>query len=98
MYSDKRMLDLLEILKAENYIRFEKDFCEACGLLPQNLSRIRKGDAHFTPDHIKNICTIFLVNSNWVLGLEHEVFRNQNNVNQKVNPNKLNRPSDRVLN
>jgi len=98
MYTDKKMLQLIEILKASGYIRFEKEYCEVCGLLQQNLSKIRKGDAHFTPDHIRNVCAIYMVNVNWIYGFETQIFRNNPAVNQKVNPIKSNRPSDNVLN
>ncbi|PHQ27885.1 hypothetical protein CJ305_17930 [Leeuwenhoekiella nanhaiensis] len=98
MYTDHKMFELLEILKAQGSIRFDKEFCEACDILPQNLSRVRNGDAHFTPDHIRRVCSIFIVNVNWVFGLEEQIFRGVPNVNRKVNPTKSNRPSDNVLN
>lgn len=98
MYTDKKMLELLEILKAENRIRFNTEFCDAAEMSKQHLSHIKNGTAHFTADHIRNVCTVLMVNANWIMGTELQIFRNQSNVNRKVNPTKLNRPSDNVLN
>lgn len=75
MVSDKKMIELVDILKASGKVRFDNDFCESIGLLKQNLSRIRSGDAHFTPDHIRNACKEYKVNANWVLGLEDNIYR-----------------------
>ena len=75
MYSDERIFELIKILKMRGEIRFEKEFCEEAGLLHQNLSRIRNGHAHFTPDHIRNICKAYKVNANWIFGVEEKIFR-----------------------
>jgi hypothetical protein len=75
MYSDKKVLELIKILKDRGDIRFEKEFCESAGLLPQNLSRIRNGHAHFTADHIRNVCIAYKVNANWIFGFDEKVLR-----------------------
>lgn len=82
---DRNMLHLLDILKAQGRLRFEKEFCEVADMQHQNLSRVRKGERHFTPENIRNVCTGYMVNANWVFGFEHQVFRNVSNVNSKVN-------------
>jgi hypothetical protein len=38
---DIQILKLIEILKGSGVIRFDTDFCEAIGLLKQNLVKIR---------------------------------------------------------
>ena len=88
MYTDKKMLELIEYLKSIGKIRYDNEFCEAAGLKPQNLIRIKQGLAHFTPDHIRNICEEYRINANWVFELETTIFRRQKRVNVKVNTNK----------
>jgi len=66
------MLELIEILKTKKVIRYNKDFCEAINLLPQNLIRIKNGEAHFTPEHIRLACVKYKVDANWVFGVEND--------------------------
>lgn len=73
-YIDDRMLNLLDLLKDYNIIRFDREFCEAVGLLPQNLINIRKGKNHFTPEHIHRAVRHFKLNANWIFGTETELF------------------------
>mgnify|MGYP000336039889 CR=1 FL=1 len=75
MYTIKKMLELIEILKTKKVIRYNKDFCEAINLLPQNLIRIKNGEAHFAPEHIRAACKEFGVNANWIFGVEDKVLR-----------------------
>jgi hypothetical protein len=72
---DSKILSLIEDLKILNKINSDTDFCERVGLLKQNLSRIKKGIAHFTPVHIANISKVFNVNANWILGVEKNKYR-----------------------
>lgn len=74
MYTDTKMLELLQTLKDKGTIRFNTDFGEAIGLKKQNLSRIKNGDAHFTPEHIRLACIKYKVDANWVIGVEKDVF------------------------
>lgn len=71
---DTKILSLIIQLKALNKISTENDFCERIGLLKQNLTRIKKGVAHFTPVHIENICKVFKVNANWIFGIQKNTF------------------------
>ena len=71
---DIKILELIEVLKSHNLIRFEQDFCDEIGLLKQNIYRIKKGLAHFTPEHIKSICVVYNVNANWIFGIENQIF------------------------
>lgn len=87
MYSDEKIFELIKILKMRGDIRFEKEFCEEAGLLHQNLSRIRKGVAHFTADHIRHICIAYKVNANWIFGVEEKIFRRAG-IKEKLMSNK----------
>lgn len=69
MISDNRMLELSEYLKEEGVIKFDSEFCKGIGLLKQNLIRIKKGTAHFTPEHIANACINYGIDANWILGV-----------------------------
>jgi hypothetical protein len=77
---DLKILELIEILKANSTIRFENEFCDNIELLRQNLYRIRKGLAHFTPEHIQNICKVYKVDANWIFGITPYVFIGDKNV------------------
>lgn len=72
---DKQMLMLITILKGNKTIRFDKDFCEAIGLVRHNLPNIRKGRNRFTVDHIARAVKVFKVNPNWIFGSETDVFK-----------------------
>jgi len=75
MFTDKKMLELIGILKGSGKIRFEKEFCNAIGLKQQNLSRVRKGERHFTPEQIRLACKEYGVDANWIVGEEENTFR-----------------------
>jgi hypothetical protein len=81
---DLKILELIEILKANSTIRFENEFCDNIELLRQNLYRIRKGLAHFTPEHIQNICKVYNVDANWIFGLSSHVFISKKNIKLAV--------------
>lgn len=69
------MLELLEILKENSILKFDKEFCESINLNKQDLSKIKSGTKNFTPNHILNACKVYKVNANWIFGLEKNVFR-----------------------
>jgi DNA-binding Xre family transcriptional regulator len=73
--SDKRILRLIELLIFEKKIKLSKDFCKEIGVLEQTLSKIKKGTNHFTVVQIEKICKVYNVNSNWIFGLQKNVFR-----------------------
>lgn len=79
MYTaDRKMLELVEILKAENIISSDKEFCEVIDINPGNFTKIKKSENypaqnyHFTPEHIENACIKFKINANWIFGLSAE--------------------------
>jgi len=71
---DIQILKLIDILKGSGVIRFDKEFCDAIGLLKQNLVKIRKGDNHFTPDHMEKVIKQYKVNANWIFGVSEKMF------------------------
>lgn len=79
--SDRRMLELVEILKAKNAIKFDTDFCEAVEIKKQNFSKIKNSDKnsaqenHFTPLQIEKACKLYKVNANWIFGVADTAFR-----------------------
>lgn len=72
---DSKILSLIIELIALGKVDSDADFCKQIGLLKQNLTRIRKGIAHFTPVHIANISKVFNINANWILGVEKTKYR-----------------------
>lgn len=77
---DKRIIRLFEWLLFHKKIMTAKDFCQSIDLLEQTFSKIKKGTNHFTVLQIENICKTYKVNSNWIFGLEKNVFRNDKNI------------------
>ena len=75
--SDRRMLELIELLKTENKIRFTQEFCDAIGFKKQNIRNVKMGAQHFTPEHIRKACKAFKRNANWIFDLEREPVRDK---------------------
>lgn len=82
------MLQLKEILKAKSVIRFDKEFADAVGILPQNLYQIENPEKakrvqHFTPEHIEKAGTVFSVDMNFIFGFtDHPFTKGQKIINQ----------------
>lgn len=81
--SDKAILRLIELLIFEKKIRFEFEFANAIGMLPQTISRIKSGKNHFTPFQIERICHQYNVNANWIFGMQKNVFNDKNTIEIK---------------
>ena len=89
--SDKKMLILIDTLKSFNKIKYDIDFCNAIGLRKQNLTNIKNGINHFTPEHIEKVITLFKVNANWIFGISNKVFiDNKKGLTQKKEREKNN--------
>lgn len=72
--SDKNILRLIELLIFKKQISFTKDFCQEIGVLEQTISKVKKGENHFTVLHIETICKKYNVNANWIFGLDNQIF------------------------
>lgn len=71
---DKKILELIDLLKSEGVIKFDTDFAKAAGISKQHLQEIKKGKAHFTTEHVDNFCNNLGINANWIFGLSDEVY------------------------
>ncbi|WP_073180919.1 helix-turn-helix domain-containing protein [Cruoricaptor ignavus] len=72
--ADKRMLELITILKTNGTIRFAQQFCDAVGLSKQHLSAIKSGRLKFSAEHIEKACREYDINANWILGLSEKMY------------------------
>lgn len=72
---DKRMIDLVKVLKDRGDIRFTQEFCDAVGILKQNYRNVKEGTQYFTPLHIANACKEYNINANWIFGLSDQMSR-----------------------
>lgn len=77
--SDNQMLLLIDLLKSYGKIKFQNDFCEATGVLKQNLNNIKNGDNHFTPEHIEKAVKTYNINANWIFGVSDQIFLGNKN-------------------
>lgn len=73
--SDERMLGLRAILKADGKIRFNQEFCDALGFHKQNIRNVKIGLQHFTAEHISMAGKVYGINTNYIHGLEDNVYR-----------------------
>lgn len=72
--SDKNILHLIDFLIYKKIVLSIRDFCKEINLFEQTISKIKKGIAHFTVQHIETICKVYNVNANWIIGIENEMF------------------------
>lgn len=68
--TDKKMLQLRDVLKRDDKIRFYQEFYDAAEIPKQSIRNIKLGKQHFTAVHITNICVEFGVNANWIHGID----------------------------
>lgn len=78
--SDIAVLKLIDLLKLENKINSIGEFARSINILEQTISKIKKGKAHFTVDHIKSICKVYNVNANWIFSLDKKVYNTKNSI------------------
>jgi len=72
--SDIKILELIQILKSLGKIQYDYEFCNSIGFLKQNLVRVKENKAHFTAQHIENICAVYDVDANWIFRFENKIF------------------------
>lgn len=71
--TDKRILQLPEILKSNKSIEYTKDFIAQIGMSKQNYYSIeREANQHFTLAQVEIICKAYGVDGNWLLGLQND--------------------------
>lgn len=71
---DDKVFLILNELKSLGLVTYDDDFCKAIGLLKQNLVKIKAGKNHFTLKHIKNMSIKYMVNPNYLFGLNEKRF------------------------
>lgn len=78
--SDRKLLQLAEILKVENKISSAKEFCAILEIDPGNFVKIKNGENypdqkyHFTPLHIENACKKLNINAAWIFDQSKEIY------------------------
>jgi hypothetical protein len=78
--TDKRIIRLIELLIFQNKISYIRDFCLEIDMQPQTITKIKKGQTHFTVMQIQAICTKYDVNANWIFGFDDKVFNTANSL------------------
>lgn len=76
--SDKKMLELFNILHNEGKVNTQKEFAESIGIYHGTFSNIKNGTGrlmHFTPDHIEKACNRWNVDANWFFGFSPSPFK-----------------------
>lgn len=85
MYNtDKHILRLIDLLLFEKKVSSLNEFHSEVGLIRQTYNKIKNGTAHFTVNHIENICKKFNVNANWIYGLQPNVYNTKNSIELDV--------------
>lgn len=94
---DRKMLELIGILKARGDIRFRQEFCDVTDVPKQNIRNVKMGLQHFTAVQIMRCCKEYNINANWIFGLSDQISRvtaeikfisEAKGVNKKVNNGK----------
>jgi len=80
---DLRILRLIDLLIFQKEVDYVKEFCQTIEMQDQTISKIKKGTAHFTVQHIETMCKKYNVNANWIFGLEYKVFNTPNSIEIK---------------
>lgn len=78
--TDKRILRLIELLIFQKKISYVRDFCLEIDMQPQTISKIKKGQTHFTVIQIESICKKYDANANWIFGFDDKVFNTANSL------------------
>lgn len=71
---DKRMLELIDILKQRGNIRFTADFCRAIDIERQSITNIRNGKQSFQTHHILKAVQVYGISADWIYGISNKVF------------------------
>lgn len=72
--SDKNIIHLINLLIFQEKISSTKKFCQDVAILEQTISKIKIGKNHFTVLQIERICKKYNVNSNWIFGIQKNIF------------------------
>ena len=81
--TDTRMLKLMDMLHVLKIIKSKSEFAKMLGMERQNINNIKNGHQSFTIAHISSAAATYNVNTNWIFGLEKEIFRTKPAVRSK---------------
>lgn len=73
--ADKKLVELVDYLKKNGYIKFTQQFIDSIGMSKQLYGHIKAGRQSFTVKQIIDACDLYNINANWVFGLEETIFR-----------------------
>ncbi len=73
--TSKRMIQLIENLKAAGTIKNRQEFLDVIGLEKQNYRTIVSGVRGFTVDQITKAIIEYKVNANWIFGVEKDIIQ-----------------------
>ena len=82
--SDQKMLEAYDRLQDLGLAKNQKEICEAIGVEPQRIYKVRIGKQHFIAEHIRMMAKTYNVNLNFLFGFETR-FLTKKAVNKKVN-------------
>jgi hypothetical protein len=71
---DKKMLQLPNLLKEADIIKFKQEFYEVIGIDRQYIRGIKKGIRHFTAEQIGRTCKAYGIRADWIFGLTSAMF------------------------
>ncbi len=77
--SDKNMLRAIDFLKESGDIKFKITAYEVMDISAENIWKIKNADKlkqsnHFTVEQIRLFCKHFKINSNYIFGLESNIY------------------------
>lgn len=82
---DRRIINLISILKANGTIESTKDFCNQIGVHENTVNMVKFRGRHFTAEHIQSICNTFSVNANYIFFQSEKPFVKKLDLQQNCN-------------
>ena len=70
----------MQLLIFEKKVKNISEFAKSIGILDQSISKIKKGNSHFTVSQIQIVCQVYNVNANWIFGIEKTVYNHKNSI------------------
>jgi len=92
LITDERMLESIQRLKDLNIASSQKEVCDAIGIEPQRIYKIRDGKQHFIAENIRLMSKTYNIPLDYLFGFSNQFFDKK-----KVNKN-VNRDVDNNLN
>lgn len=74
---DKRMLQLMEWAIQNKVAGSAKEYFEAIGFAPTNITNVKNGKQGFTRDQVEKACRLTGASADWILNLSEGMFRTE---------------------